>query len=250
MKIRVMTVCKNEERIMPFFIKHYEPWVDEILIIDGGSTDNSLNIAKQLGNGKVISRRAPYDDGKYIDDDILNKIRNEEWKDGRENFDWMIVCDNDELLYHSDIVAKLTEYKDKGITLPKIDGYQMISKVFPNINGKITDQIKTGTYTKAYSKQILFDCTKITSINYSFGSHFCYPIGEVVYSDNAEFKLLHYRMLSYEYHMHKAKLTYDNLARHTELFKTHNFGHHNGEILEKCTPEVYDKEYTAAQFVI
>lgn len=136
MKIRVMTVCKNEEQIMPFFIKHYEPWVNEIVIIDGYSTDNGLKIAEKLGNGKVKIKRAPYDDGKYIDDAILNKIRNEEWKDGIENFDWAIVCDNDELLYHPNILSKLKEYKDTGITLPKIDGYQMMSKFFQTRNIK------------------------------------------------------------------------------------------------------------------
>jgi glycosyltransferase involved in cell wall biosynthesis len=45
MKIKLVTVCKDEERIMPFFINHYEPWVDEILIVDGHSTDKSVEIA-------------------------------------------------------------------------------------------------------------------------------------------------------------------------------------------------------------
>jgi hypothetical protein len=57
-------------------------------------------------------------------------------------------------------------------------------------------------------------------------------------------------MLSYEYHMDKAKITYDNLARHTELSQKYNFGHHNGEILEKCTRESFDREFEYAARVV
>lgn len=251
MKIRLMTVCKNEERIMPFFIKHYESWVDELIIVDGGSTDRGLEIATELGNGKVKIKRAPYDDGKYVDDDILKRIRNEEWREGKENFDWIIVCDNDELLYHPHILDKLGEYKQKGITFPRVEGYQMMSQTFPDPSHKITDQVKRGYPDNSYNKHIIFDPNKISNPNYLWGSHISYPDGHVVYSEHTELKLLHYRMLSYEYHMNKAKIAYDNLARHTELCRKYNFGHHNGEILEKCTRESFDREFErTAQVVV
>lgn len=248
MKIRVMTVCKNEERIMPFFIKHYEPWVDEILIIDGGSTDASLKIANELGNGKVKSRQAPYDDGKYINDIILRKIRNEEWKEGCQNFDWTIVCDNDELLYHPNILEKLAEYKSAGVTIPKIQGYQMISKSFPDPTLKITDQIQKGTLSTTYTKNIIFDSKKISNMQYCCGSHKCFPTGKISYSDKAELKLLHYRMLSYDYYIDKAGFAAKNLD--PELLKTRGYGKHNFEIINKCTLETYTKEYNSAVQVI
>ena len=37
----VCTICKNEEQDLPAFISHLLPWVDEIIIVDDGSTDTS-----------------------------------------------------------------------------------------------------------------------------------------------------------------------------------------------------------------
>lgn len=243
-----MTVCKNEERIMPFFIKHYEPWVDEILIIDGGSTDGGLKIAQELGNGKVKISRAEYDDGKYVNDLILQRIRNEEWKTGIGEFDWMIVCDNDELLYHPDILTKLKEYKDRGITLPNVAGYQMMSRTFPNPETKITEQVKHGYYCESYNKNVIFDCKKINHMKYGPGSHGCEPTGHVEKTKDRELKLLHYRMLGYEYHIDKAGIAAKNLE--PTLLKERRYGHHNIDIVNKYTPQMFEDDYNKTDVVI
>jgi len=49
MKICVLTNTFNEEKILPFFLDYYMNYVcvDKIIIIDGGSTDNTLNILKE-----------------------------------------------------------------------------------------------------------------------------------------------------------------------------------------------------------
>lgn len=247
MKIRVLTVCKNEERIMPFFIKHYEPWVDEIIIVDGGSTDNGLDIAIKLGNGKVKIKRVPYDDGKYVNDLILKRIRNEEWKDNQESFDWIIVCDNDEFLYHPSILEKLDEYKKNGITIPNTETYQMISKTFPNLEYKITDQVKQG-FRQGGTKLVIFDPQQIQEMNYSVGSHLCSPTGKVTKSRIAELKLLHYRMLGYEYHKNKAAIAAERLD--INLLKKFNYGHHNVDITNSYTLENFEADYNKTSKII
>ncbi len=40
----VVAISKNEETDLPGFISHLEPWVDEIIIVDDGSTDDTLRI--------------------------------------------------------------------------------------------------------------------------------------------------------------------------------------------------------------
>lgn len=57
-------------------------------------------------------------------------------------------------------------------------------------------------------------------------------------------------MLGYDYHMQKAKFAYENLARHTELFKHHGFGHHNEQIVKYTTRQSFESECDTATLVI
>jgi len=40
MRITAITQCKNEEKILPFFLDYYTSFCDEIIIFDGNSADN------------------------------------------------------------------------------------------------------------------------------------------------------------------------------------------------------------------
>jgi glycosyltransferase involved in cell wall biosynthesis len=86
--IGVVTISKNEEQDLPFFLQHLVDWVDEIIIIDDNSTDNSMNIARSFGD-KVKFLVSP-----RIENEYFSHQRNK----GIElaSTDWIVHMDIDE----------------------------------------------------------------------------------------------------------------------------------------------------------
>lgn len=246
MKIRVLTLCKNEEIIIPHFIKYYSAIADEIIIIDGHSEDKTCEIAQALGGKKVIIRTCDYDTGKEVNDPLLKRIRNTEWKENAKDFDWIIVCDADEFLYHPDLYNKLLEFKNKGITLPKIHGCEMIGLEIPSTDKLITEQITRGWPSTAYSKNVIFNPKEIKDINYDEGSHKCYPDGNKVISEDS-LMLLHYRFIEYNYMASKARWALNRLSK---INLKRNWGFHNAHNAFAISQEKYIDTYTTAKKII
>ena len=46
----VVAICRNEEVDLPGFLAHLEGWADEIVLVDDGSSDNTLAIARAAGD--------------------------------------------------------------------------------------------------------------------------------------------------------------------------------------------------------
>ncbi len=39
MQVDLYTITWNEERLLPFFLDHYEPWIDRFIVFDDQSDD-------------------------------------------------------------------------------------------------------------------------------------------------------------------------------------------------------------------
>jgi glycosyltransferase involved in cell wall biosynthesis len=53
MVIHLYTFGWNEMRMLPFFIRHYEPFVDKIVFYDDGSTDGTLDLLAAKQNVEI-----------------------------------------------------------------------------------------------------------------------------------------------------------------------------------------------------
>ena len=197
MKVAVIVLCQNEELMLPFFLRHYDKIADEIHVFDNNSTDKSISIIKSNLKCIIHSYKT-----NGIDDQIHLEIKNTFYKTLKS--DWFIVVDMDEFVYHPSLREILEKYIEERITIPQIKGYGMVSDKLPIDNGsQIYDQIKEGTPYVNYNKNVVFH--KSVDINFNHGCHTCSPVGVVKFSPNYIFKLLHYKMLSKDYVIEKAK---------------------------------------------
>jgi FkbM family methyltransferase len=240
MFISVLTVCKNEEEIMPFFMKHYLPWVDEIVIADGHSTDRTVEIAKRLGGNKVTIKMV--DDGDKLHEPTLMNIRNTLWQGNEDKVDWQIVADADEFLYCPNIREKLQGYMDAGITFPKIRGFDMVSTTFPSPNLPLTEQFNQGIWMPVFLDKRMIFSPKFVSPNYAIGCHQCNPTGVVVESPDDELKMLHYKWLGLDYLLRRANYARDRNSQ--ENIEKGWAAHYN--LYVQTTEEKFYKTYMFA----
>lgn len=208
-------LCYNEEYILPHLLRYYSTFCEKIHIIDNMSTDRSVEIINSFENTEVI----PYDSNEEVRDDIYLKIKNNIWKTSIGIADYVIVGDADEFLYHKDMVNFLTESFEKGITLFKPEGYHMIGDedLILSPDDSIFEKVTEGIIGSSNDKLMLFDCNKITNINYSFGCHVANPVGQIVLSNDTNLKMLHYKYLGLADFIPKQKLRGDRLSQFNKI---------------------------------
>lgn len=191
-------VSFNEEKILPFILDYYSKICRHIYIYDNMSDDSSDEIYKRYPKVKVFKWSS---NDTFITMEISN-IQSYTYRKFSRDCDWVITCDCDEIVYHKNLIKKLEDYTKLGVTIPKIDGRDMVSYDFPKYDGLlITDKIKTGSKTyKPMCKRRVFN-PKI-NIQYGPGAHDWYSDSnpnDIVESDDAEIKLLHYKLLGKDY---------------------------------------------------
>lgn len=182
MKIEAFFIMYNEAEILPLVIRHYQKFCDKITFFDNYSTDDSQIIAESMGcEVKKFGKKGELSDQDYLD------VKNNCWRGS--DADWCIVADCDEvLLFDEQYLLRTPNHKN--FTIIKTQGWNVYSDQMPKNN---LIEITTGYQFDNYSKSVMFNPKEIKEINYKPGAHACNPIGNVVYSEDVLFYLLHYK---------------------------------------------------------
>lgn len=207
MKILTISPVKNEEFILPFFLDHYTA-LGDVVLFDNGSTDGTIDIAKSYPNVSIVY----FDTQDKLNDYALTEIRNKGWVPYKDSYDYCIVVDSDQIIYHPNLKDYLQKCFNDGMTFLGTVGYQMLSEELPRYNGTpIYEQIRTGAEYWTLSIKPVFNPKKV-SPSYDHGQHSAFPKGEVVSPEETELKTLHYRWLSYDYFMSKCHVRNSELS--------------------------------------
>jgi len=194
--IHLYTICWNEERVLPFFFRHYDQWVDRYVIYDDNSTDTTLEMlhAHPRVEVRALVRSVP-------DSFVLSAqaIYNSCWKESRGAADWVIITAIDEHLYHPDLAAYLMACKRSGVTAIPALGYNMISDTFPQGGQHLYELVLRGEPAVSMSKLSLFDPNRLTKTNYAVGRHSAEPKGKVRYPKEDRLLNLHFKTLGLDY---------------------------------------------------
>jgi glycosyltransferase involved in cell wall biosynthesis len=240
MKIHLYAVCWNEETIMPFFLDHYSRFCDKIVMFDNESTDRTVPIIQSFPNTEVRTFRT----AGTLDDNVQITIKNACYKESRGIADWVIICDSDEFLYHPALLSLLEQYKNQGINLPAVAGYNMTPDHLPQPGEYLPTVHPFGTRSPLYDKRIILN--PALDIGYQPGAHIVYTTPHAKMSPTAELKLLHYKLLSKEYFLNRHRLL---RARLSNINRQFGLGIHYLAPDEQAAAD-YDRAWSARQKIV
>lgn len=243
MIVHAYLLCYNESKIIRFILDYYSTFCEKIFVVDNQSDDNSVEIALSYPKVEVIKWSSG---GKF--EDQYNKLLKENLykKYSRNKADWVITADMDEIIYHPNLIQILSEFKIKGVTVPKVLGYNMSSPIEPTPGICLTKQIRTGYRYDKFDKPIIFR----TDFDMTFSAG-CHPAGpgykqmlaNPSYSTSSEpMYLLHYKHIGNR-HLETAK---SSAVRLSETNVSKGWGTHylksDDDLINK-TKEIVDKSY-------
>lgn len=151
MRVWTYTIAWNEAVMARWFVRHYAPWAEKIIVYVEPSTDGTEQILRQYPNVEV--RTWPY---VGLDDERMLRFYQRCYLEARGKADWVALVDMDELLYHHDMNRLLSNTHCEVL---QAEGFALLSKDgWPQDDGEsqLYDFVPTGIKQVNYDKKILF----------------------------------------------------------------------------------------------
>jgi hypothetical protein len=190
MRVELYTISWNEQRMLPYFLEYYTPWVDRFVIFDDASDDGTAQMLAQ--HPKVDLRPFPPKGDSFVLTAL--ELYRHAWKESRGRADWVICTNVDEFVYHPDgMRAYLRRCSVEGATLIHPRGYAMVGSRFPEPGADLVRTLRRGVPMFGSDKRQVFDPNALVEIDFGPGRHGCRPTGRVVEPATVEAALLHYK---------------------------------------------------------
>lgn len=230
MKIAVLTLTFNCADILPFFIRHYLTFANKIVAWDDNSNDATRAILSANPNVEMREWGKP----SGIDEELFSAHWKEHYPTFHGDYDWVIIADPDEFLYHPAMPDLLWSEQKQRTEVIRTMGFNMAGEGIPRDDGRQIWEISPmGVPAPVYSKPVVFRPQAVVSWNR--GRHAlenCTPR----LSLDTPIKLLHYRYLGANYTRAKNAKNYSRC------------GMHNGDkgAAWSCSPDYkgHDKEHS------
>lgn len=198
MNVDVYILCRNEEEILPYVLRHYLTFARHIFIYEGRSTDNSRKVLQnfQDHHNEVNIPDWPHynrinlidwEKGQQLDDAENSHLKSVCWLG--TTADWVIVVDCDELIYFPTGTKVLSALWQQGVPVVSPRGWEMLSDTYPTTPGQIYDEIKyAAPDDRWYGKPVLFRPSLVKAVHFAPGAH-----GGAFVLSNGAWKSVDYR---------------------------------------------------------
>lgn len=240
MKITLVTLCYNEEDIIPFVVEYWKKMFTDgielsVIVYDNESTDNSVVMLEEF---PFVEIRKYKSDG--CNDFLLRDIKNNGWKG--TDADWVIACDMDELVFAPNLKESL-ETINADVIWPR--WYIGASTEFPKYVPSVLLHTQRPMWNKFNfgNKAIIFNPKTIKDINYGIGCHTCNPIRydgnkPIISNEDSDIYCFHIdKRLSEDYFVEQMK---ERDKRRGVLNKLYGFGSHYSKPEEQHRKEYND----------
>lgn len=241
MRIWVFMHVRNEENILPFALRHYAQFADQIHVYDDRSTDATRAIV--AAHPKALLHDIPF---SGLDETALLDLAYHEYPKAQGNADWVMWPDVDEFLYAPNIADTLAHFADFDCVRPL--GFNMMGGVpVDDGHSQIWELLRTGIRAEVYSKPIIFrpECV----IRWAPGKHKLSepkphrpPEEDPTQPNPWRIKLLHYRYLTTEYTRARSARQFDrSTSKGTAWGCSPEYkGEHSAEWVDRVLPYAYD----------
>lgn len=166
MRVWSFATIWNEEKMLPFYLKHYSQFCEKMVFFDNESDDRSHEIINSYPNTEIRTFKTK----GTLDDFVHLALKARSIEEARGNCDYVIIGDCDEFVYHPNILNFLKEHLNKtSVFFPA--GFQMASPYFPKSEGQIYESILTGVPDAWYTKPILLNPNMVQNFEWVEGCH-------------------------------------------------------------------------------